>query len=72
MVNLKGQTGTGTLPWAATLIAILYVTTSAQGCHKGRFWRKITIQTSFSSGRPRGREQKKKKQKKKKKKKKKN
>jgi hypothetical protein len=25
-----------------------------QGCHKGRFWRKITVPTSFSSGRPRG------------------
>jgi hypothetical protein len=24
-----------------------------QGCHKGRFWRKITVRTSFSSGRPR-------------------
>jgi hypothetical protein len=23
-----------------------------QGCHKGRFWRKITNRTSFSSGRP--------------------
>jgi hypothetical protein len=21
-----------------------------QGCHKGRFWRKITVRTSFSSG----------------------
>jgi hypothetical protein len=29
-----------------------------QGCHKGRFWRKITVRTSFSSGHlrlPRGR-----------------
>jgi hypothetical protein len=25
----------------------------AQGCHKGCFWRKITVRTSFSSGRPR-------------------
>jgi hypothetical protein len=24
-----------------------------QGCHKGRNWRKITVRTSFSSGRPR-------------------
>jgi hypothetical protein len=24
-----------------------------QRCHKGRFWRKITVRTSFSSGRPR-------------------
>jgi hypothetical protein len=23
-----------------------------QGCHKERFWRKITVRTSFSSGRP--------------------
>jgi hypothetical protein len=27
--------------------------TSRQGCHKGRLWRKITVRTSFSSGRPR-------------------
>jgi hypothetical protein len=25
----------------------------SQGCHKGRNWRKITVRTSFSSGRPR-------------------
>jgi hypothetical protein len=28
-------------------------TGSEQGCHKGRNWRKITVRTSFSSGRPR-------------------
>jgi hypothetical protein len=27
--------------------------TLPQGCHKGRNWRKITVRTSFSSGRPR-------------------
>jgi hypothetical protein len=33
-------------------IQILLVTLK-QGCHKRRFWRKITVRTSFSSGRPR-------------------
>jgi hypothetical protein len=28
-------------------------TGARQGCHKGRFWRKITVRMSFSSGRPR-------------------
>jgi hypothetical protein len=26
--------------------------TLVQGCHNGRFWMKITVRTSFSSGRP--------------------
>jgi hypothetical protein len=33
--------------------AIGHAKVFSQGCHKGRNWRKITVRTSFSSGRPR-------------------
>jgi hypothetical protein len=43
MVNLKGQTGTGALPWVATSIAIFHVTTSASNSKKS-YYSKVNLE----------------------------
>jgi hypothetical protein len=43
MVNLKGQTGASALPWVATSIAILRVTTSA-GNSKKSYYNKVNLE----------------------------